>query len=69
MRPVLFLLCFPLRLAILVMALVLPWWGAHAQETVEPAGPTIEIGEGVITDAEIRSRIQTIFHEIEGLAR
>jgi hypothetical protein len=51
MRPVLFLLCFPLRLAILVMALVLPWWGAQAQETVEPAGPTIEIGEGVITEA------------------
>jgi small conductance mechanosensitive channel len=69
MRPVLFLLCFPLRLAILVMALVLPWWGAHAQETVEPAGPTIEIGVGVITDAEIRSRIQTIFREIEGLGQ
>lgn len=40
---------------------------AHAQETVEPAGPTIEIGEGVTADAEIRSRIEKIFREIEGL--
>ncbi|MDF1607358.1 mechanosensitive ion channel [Hoeflea sp. YIM 152468] len=42
---------------------------AQAQESVEPAGPTIEIGEGVTADAEIRSRIQTIFREIVGLNR
>jgi len=41
---------------------------AAAQDTVEPAGPTIEIGEAVTADAEIRSRIQKIFREIEGLA-
>jgi small conductance mechanosensitive channel len=39
-----------------------------AQDSVEPAGPTIEIGESVTSDSEIRSRIQKIFREIDGLA-
>ena len=55
--------------ALLLVALGLVAVAARAQETVAPAGPTIEIGEGVISDTEIRSRIQTIFREIEGLNR
>ena len=50
-------------------ALVAPTAGSFAQETVAPAGPTIEIGEAVTSDDEIRGRIQTIFREIEGLNR
>ena len=57
-----------LRLALLVTVVGLSVAAARAQETVAPAGPTIEIGEGVISDTEIRSRIQTIFREIDGLA-
>lgn len=58
-------------LALVGMSLTLAVTAApvRAQDTVEPAGPTIEIGDGVTTDAEIRSRIQTIFREIEGLNR
>ncbi|MEM5473025.1 mechanosensitive ion channel domain-containing protein [Hoeflea sp. AS60] len=41
----------------------------RAQETVAPSGPTIEIGNAVTADAEIRNRIQTIFREIDGLAQ
>ncbi|WP_197078433.1 mechanosensitive ion channel domain-containing protein [Hoeflea sp. IMCC20628] len=40
---------------------------AFAQETKEPAGPVIEIGDAVTADAQIRNRIQTIFREIDGL--
>lgn len=40
---------------------------AIAQETVAPAGPVIEIGKAVTADTEIRSRIQKIFGEIQGL--
>lgn len=57
------------HLAMLVVTLGFSAAVARAQETVAPAGPTIEIGEGVISDTEIRSRIQTIFREIEGLNR
>ena len=58
-------------LALVGMSLTLAVTAApvRAQETVAPAGPTIEIGDSVTTDAEIRCRIQTIFREIEGLNR
>tara|TARA_R110002020_G_scaffold243498_2_gene457036 strand:+ start:8304 stop:9779 length:1476 start_codon:yes stop_codon:yes gene_type:complete len=55
------------RVAVLIFALALSGNAATAQKTVEPAGPTIEIGEGVIADSEIRARIQTIFRELDGL--
>ena len=62
--------CFH-RLLMPVLALALAFGlggpAAQAQETVEPAGPTIEIGESVTSDAEIRNRIQKIFREIDGL--
>ncbi|MEM5495106.1 mechanosensitive ion channel family protein [Hoeflea sp. AS16] len=58
-----------LRLAALVFALALSGMPAVAQETVEPAGPTIEIGNAVTADAEIRIRIQKIFREIDGLGQ
>lgn len=57
---------------VLISALVLAFGiitQTHAQDSVEPAGPVIEIGESVTSDNEIRSRIQTIFREIEGLTR
>ena len=43
------------------------WHGLRTASSL--AGPTIEIGESVISDNEIRSRIQTIFREIDGLNR
>lgn len=53
-------------LALVVLAgLAVP--AGLAQDAVEPAGPTIEIGDAVTSDAEIRARIQTIFREIDGL--
>lgn len=58
-----------MRFALLVAIAGLAAGAVRAQETVEPAGPTIEIGDAVTADAEIRSRIQTIFREIEGLNR
>jgi small conductance mechanosensitive channel len=57
------------HVAMLLVSLALSVAAARAQESVEPAGPTIEIGDAVTADAEIRSRIQTIFREIEGLNR
>ncbi|SOE18733.1 small-conductance mechanosensitive channel [Hoeflea halophila] len=59
---------FRLFISIIVLGLALPTT-AIAQDSVEPAGPTIEIGDSVTSDNEIRSRIQTIFREIEGLNR
>ncbi|AXS40761.1 mechanosensitive ion channel family protein [Breoghania sp. L-A4] len=38
-----------------------------SQDSVAPAGPTIEIGDAVTADTEIRRRIEKIFDEIEGL--
>ena len=64
MRP---LHSFFARLICLGMLVTTLGPAAQAQETVEPAGPTIEIGESVTSDAEIRSRIQKIFREIDGL--
>ena len=55
------------RLAAVVLAFALSGPVAQAQETVEPAGPTIEIGNEITVDAEIRNRIQKIFREIDGL--
>ncbi len=60
-------LCTPLGLALLALSLALAPRMALAQDSVEPAGPIIEIGERVTADNEIRSRIQKIFREIEGL--
>ncbi|MBC7281282.1 mechanosensitive ion channel family protein [Hoeflea sp.] len=54
-------------LAVLALPLSLFIAPASAQDTPAPAGPAIEIGDAVIADAEIRSRIQTIFREIDGL--
>lgn len=56
-----------MRLALLVAVVALSAPATRAQETVAPAGPTIETGEAVAADAEIRGRIQTIFREIDGL--
>lgn len=60
-------LCTRLGLAFLALSLALAPRMALAQDSVEPAGPTIEIGDSVTSDNEIRSRIQKIFREIEGL--
>jgi small conductance mechanosensitive channel len=60
---------FLLSLAMLALGIVASPGVARAQETVAPAGPTIEIGNAVTADAEIRSRIQTIFREIDGLGQ
>ena len=54
----------PVCLILLCLALAGP---ARAQDASAPAGPTIEIGEAVTADAEIRARIETIFREIGGL--
>ena len=67
MRPLHSFLAPLICLGMLVTTLGLVGPAAQAQETVEPAGPTIEIGESVTSDAEIRSRIQKIFREIDGL--
>lgn len=59
--------CLP-RLLMPMMALSLLLAApALAQETKEPTGPVIEIGDAVTADAQIRNRIQTIFREIDGL--
>ncbi|WP_339757554.1 mechanosensitive ion channel domain-containing protein [uncultured Hoeflea sp.] len=58
-----------LAMLVIMLGLALVPRIALAQDSVEPAGPTIEIGDGVISDNEIRSRIQKIFREIEGLNR
>ena len=58
------------HLRLLITALIFafgPAIPATAQDAPAPAGPAIEIGDAVIADSEIRSRIQTIFREIEGL--
>jgi len=55
-----------LRAICLTLALLLAA-PALAQETKEPTGPVIEIGDAVTADAQIRNRIQTIFREIDGL--
>ena len=67
MRHIRFFAPALVRLAVVLMALGLAGAAARAQETVEPAGPTIETGEAVAADAEIRGRIRTIFREIDGL--
>ncbi|PWW03716.1 small-conductance mechanosensitive channel [Hoeflea marina] len=57
---------FRTLLLLAVLGLAGPW-PAVAQEAVAPAGPVIEIGEAVTADTEIRSRIEAIFSQIEGL--
>jgi small conductance mechanosensitive channel len=57
-----------LALLAITLGLAVTPYAALAQDSVEPAGPTIEIGESVTSDSEIRSRIQKIFREIDGLA-